>query len=110
MATPIKLTLPQHSAIKLQDSFHPPLEGGASSFKTKINTDNPFTDFLSSLAKSTRDHLKKGEAISQKASIESVDPQEVATTVVEAKAALQQFTALLNAATGAYQELIRTAL
>lgn len=69
-----------------------------------------FSDLLTSLGKSTRDALKISENLSHQAASGTADPQAVATAVVEAKAALQQFTSLLNAATMAHQEVMRLAL
>lgn len=70
----------------------------------------PFAQVLENMAKSTRDALVKSEAIAKAAAAGKADPQLVATTTVETRATLQQFTALLHATTSAYQEVMRMAL
>jgi flagellar hook-basal body complex protein FliE len=70
----------------------------------------PFVDMMENMAKQTRDGLKHAEHMEKKAAIGQADPREVATTVVNARAMVQQFSGLLHSATAAYQEIMRIAL
>lgn len=70
----------------------------------------PFVDLLSEAAKQTRDSLQRSELMSKKAAAGTADPQAVTNAVVGARAMLQQFTALLQASTKAYQEVMHMAL
>ena len=70
----------------------------------------PFSDLLSNIAKQTRDGLQHSERMSKKAAAGTADPQAVTNAVVNARAMLQQFTALLQASTKAYQEIMHMAL
>lgn len=70
----------------------------------------PFIDMVENMAKQTRDGLKQAESMEKKAAMGLADPRQAATTVVNARAMVQQFSALLHSATTAYQEIMRIAL
>lgn len=108
----LSLTPPQ---TKITENGITPIKIGTPCFENCVDKEGatgitPFVDLVKDVAQDTRDALLKSESLSQKAAAGKADPQAVATSVVEARAALQQFTALLHAATNAYQEVMRLAI
>lgn len=71
---------------------------------------SPFLDVLQNQAKMTRNLLYTSGALGKAAAAGTADPQAVALSVVNARSAFQQFSALLSAGLQAYQEMMRIAL
>jgi flagellar hook-basal body complex protein FliE len=100
---PPALTLPAISTVSSPTN----LSSMGSSFMKSALQGEGFLDLVTHVGKSTRDTLHTAEEASRKAALGDADPQQVTFEVLKAKAAIHQFTTLVNTSLQSLQEVLR---